>query len=262
MNDARATTIGFLGTGAIAEVMIEGLVTVGAFDGDILVSRRSQDRSLELSERHASVRVAATNQAVVDDSDIVVVSVLPDQAFDVLTALDWRSAPTILSVIAGLEVERVRTLVGRADADVVRLIPMPPNRNGLGPLPMFPPHERIAQLFADVGTVIPVTDETTFATFVGSSALMGLFFELLATNAAWMEDNGVASEHAAAYSTALFHSLASETLGRPAQELAQAADVCLTPGGLNEQVLFSARKQGLFDLVKDELDAILERVQP
>ena len=77
-----------------------------------------------------------------------------------------------------------------------------------------------------------------------------------------MKDNGVASEHAAAYSTALFHSLASETLGRPAQELAQAADACLTPGGLNEQVLFSARKQGLFDLVKDELDAILERVQP
>jgi pyrroline-5-carboxylate reductase len=261
MNDDRATTLGFLGTGAIAEAIIEGLLNVGGFDGQIVVSSRSADRSLELSQRHGAVTVAPTNQAIVDAADIVFLSVLPDQVFDVLTKLDWRRASTIVSVVAGLEVDRVRTLIGRADADVARIIPMPPNRNGLGPIPLHPPHPQIAELLKDVGTVIEIADEATFGTFIGSSALMGFFFELVATNAAWMADNGVAANHAAAYSTSLLHSLAAETLGATAGELAAMPDDCLTPGGLNEQVLFSARKQGLFDSVRDELDAIVDRVR-
>ena len=57
----------------------------------------------------------------------------------------------------------------------------------------------------------------------------------------------------------MLHSLAAETLGTTADELAALPDGCLTPGGLNEQVLYSARKQGIFDSVRDELDAIVDR---
>lgn len=258
---AGPPTLGFLGTGAIAEAMIVGLLDAGRFDGRIMLSSRSPERSHRLAAERESVEVAASNQDVVDQADIVFLCVLPEQAADVLAAIDWRPHATLVSVVASLELARVRALVNVPDLDVVRVIPMPPNRHGLGPIPLHPPHPSVHALLSRIGTVIEVADESTFSTFVGSSALMGFFFEFLRSNAAWMTENGVDPQDAATYTTTLFHSLASEALDASAETLDQMADACLTPGGLNEQVLLATRDHGIFASIRDETNAILERVR-
>lgn len=252
-------TLGFIGTGAIAEVLIDGLIDSAGHRGRILTSHRSSQRSAALNERHATVTVHSDNQQIVDESDVVFLATLVGQAEAALSKLTIDSSTVLVSLVAGLDCATLQAAVGAEDVPIHRIIPMPPNRFGLGPIPLFPPSSDLESLLAGIGTVVPVDDEATFATFVGSSALMGLFFEFLATNSRWMQRNGVDSDHASRYTSALFHGLAAEALSDPT-ELLGLADACLTPGGLNEQVLSATRANGLFDAIDLQLDAILERI--
>ena len=145
-------------------------------------------------------------------------------------------------------------------SQIHRIIPMPPNEIGLGPIPIYPPSEELDSLLSRIGTVIPVEDQQHFATFSASSAVMATFFELVATNTRWMQSTGVSAESATRYSTTVFHSLATLIKELDPNELQDVSKDCLTVGGLNEQLLNATRGAGWFDELKDELDRILKRV--
>jgi hypothetical protein len=89
---------------------------------------------------------------------------------------------------------------------------------------------------------------------------MATLFELVATNARWIESKGVAAESASKYSTALFHSLATQARELGAEELRSLSTECLTAGGLNEQVLNATRDEGWYEELEAELDKILKRI--
>jgi len=71
--------IGFLGTGAIAEAMITGLFDVANFKGSVIVTKRNAERSSRLASKYQSLKVAESNQALVDQSHALVFAVLPTQ---------------------------------------------------------------------------------------------------------------------------------------------------------------------------------------
>ena len=138
---------------------------------------------------------------------------------------------------------------------------MPPNEIGLGPIPIYPPSSPLESLLSRIGTVIPVEDQHHFSTFSASSAVMATFFELVATNARWIQSTGVSAESATRYSTAVFHSLATQVRKLGPKELQAVSTECLTAGGLNEQLLNATRREGWFDELQAELDRILKRVE-
>ena len=250
---------GFIGTGAITEHVITGLILHGGFEGPIVVSERSRERSSRLAARHSNVRVEIDNQAIVDQVDTVFVATLPQQTLELLNSLTFRDDQTIVSLAAMISVEQLSEKVKPA-SQIHRIIPMPPNEIGLGPIPIYPPSSELEALLSRIGTVIPVEDQQHFSTFSASSAVMATFFELIATNARWIQSTGVAAEAATRYSTAIFHSLATQVRELDPKELQQVSTECLTAGGLNAQLLNATRSAGWFDELNAELDRILKRV--
>lgn len=250
--------IGFLGTGAIAEAMIIGLVKSGWTEA-ILVSARNKVRSNELAIRFANIRIMVENQSIVSEADVLFLSMLPNQAHDVLQSLIFQEIQVVVSLVAGISIEQLQTIVKPAKK-IHRIIPMPPIEIGVGPIPVFPPSPILESLLGRIGTVIPVEDEDHFSTFSASSALMATFFELVATNARWIESQGVSRQQGAMYSASLFHALALLAQDLDPQELQSISQECLTAGGLNEQVLNSTTADGWFRLIEHQLDQILERI--
>ena len=86
------TSYGVLGVGSIATAIVTGLCDGVVEPPEILLSPRNAERAAELAARFPSVRVAMDNQQVVDDSDVVVVCLLPTHAAEVLAG--WSSALT------------------------------------------------------------------------------------------------------------------------------------------------------------------------
>ncbi len=251
--------LGFIGTGAITEHVITGLIQHSGFDEILVVSERSSYRSTRMANRFPNVRVEPDNQALVDQVETVFLATLPQQTLDLLDTLSFRQDQIIVSMAAMISVEQIAKKVKPA-LKVHRIIPMPPNEMGLGPIPIHPPSPELTSLLSRIGTVIPVDDQQQFSTFSASSAVMATFFELVATNARWVQSKGVAAEVASKYSTALFHSLATQVTDLGANELHSLSAECLTAGGLNEQLLNATRNEGWFEELEAELNTILRRV--
>jgi pyrroline-5-carboxylate reductase len=250
---------GFIGIGAISEHVITGLIQQSGFDEILVISERSSHRSVRLANRFPNVRVEPDNQGIVDQVDVVFVATLPQQTLDLLDTLSFRQNQIIVSMAAMISVEQIAEKVKPASR-IHRIIPMPPNELGVGPIPIYPPSPDLTELLSRIGTVIPVEDQQQFSTFSASSAIMATLFELVATNARWIQSRGVAPEVASKYSTALFHSLATQAKELGADELQSLSTECLTAGGLNEQVLNAARSEGWFDELTVELDKVLRRI--
>ena len=81
------TSYGVLGVGSIATAIVTGLCDGVVEPPEVVLSPRNAERAAELAARLPSVRVATDNQQVVDDSDVVVVCLLPIHAADVLAGL-------------------------------------------------------------------------------------------------------------------------------------------------------------------------------
>src|SRR5262245_4739042 len=97
----RIMRLGFVGTGTIAAAIIEGLF---AADGahSITVSPRNAEVAADLAARFANVRIAPTNQAVLDASDVVFLAVRPQIADGVLRELRFRPDHHVISLIAAI----------------------------------------------------------------------------------------------------------------------------------------------------------------
>lgn len=251
--------LGFIGLGAISEHVITGLIQHGNFEEVIVVSERSRHRSTSLAKRFPNVMVEPDNQAIVDQVDMVFIGTLPQQTLGLLETLSFRDDQTIVSMAAMISVEQIAQKVTPA-CRIHRIVPMPPNELGVGPIPIYPPSIELTSLLSSIGTIIPVEDQQQFSTFSASSALMATFFELVATNARWIQSRGVAPEVASKYSTAMFHSLATQANQLEALELQSLSTDCLTARGLNEQVLHATRSNGWFSELEVELDKILKRI--
>jgi pyrroline-5-carboxylate reductase len=250
--------LGFVGTGVIAEAMVRGLCGPGGHREAIHITERSRARSQRLAAAFANVTVSPDNQTVVDQSECVFIAVRPEQARAVLSALRFRPQQRVISVVAGLDLQTVASLASPATA-VHRANPLPSIERGEGPILLYPPDDAVSALLQRVGRPVGVADEQQYHVVMCGGALIGTFFELVATAARWTERQGVPPAEAAAYATALFHALASLTREKDAAALQQLSAE-MTPGGLNEQVLLELRKRHWFAAVEEMMQLILARL--
>ena len=250
--------IGFVGAGAIAEAFIIGMFEMNAIDGDVIVSARNEVRSSRLAERFERVFIESDNQNIVDRSDWVFVSVLPEQAEQVLLKLNFRPNQYVVSLVAGLPLGEIANHTQPAQA--FRIIPMPPIEYGIGPIVLTPPNAELECLLAKLGTPVGVENEDHFSTFSAASAIMASFFELVATQARWMEGYGIPRKQASTYATSLCRALAEMTCHADPEALQKLSRECLTVGGLNEQVLNENENEGWFQQIETRLERIAQRL--
>lgn len=250
-----STTYGVIGVGSLASAIVTGL----CLDDPpaIVLSPRSAAASAALAERHPTVTVAADNQAVVDAADVVLVSVLPAQAEEVLAPLTFRADQAVVSVLAGValaEVARMVTPVTRvACAD-----PMPSAAVGRGATPVYPPLPEAVALFERVGDVVAVDDETAYEALIVPSATIAAHLDHLAALAGWVAERGVPDAEARSYVAALYAGVADRLAHDP--DFGGLAAEAATPGGLNELFARRLREAGVPETVRSGLDAVSTRL--
>jgi pyrroline-5-carboxylate reductase len=252
--------LGVVGVGAIAEAIIIGLCGGDDPPPSIHLSPRSAQRSSRLAARYPPAEIAGRNQAVVDQAEVVLVCVRPEDASPVLSDLAFRAKHAVISVMAGLPVDALRPLVAPAEV-IVRAIPLPAVARREGLTAIHPDHELARGIFEPLGGVIAVDDERAFDALSAASATLAAHLAYLDTISRWLVRRGIPEADAARYVTALFAGVTGTLLASETSEFAALADDHATPGGYNEQFRGTLRRAGTFDVVDRGLDDIARRLE-
>ena len=124
--------IAFIGAGAMAEAMIQGLLNKGiAQKQNIIAAGPREERGRALQEKFG-IGVTADNAQAAREAEVVVLSVKPQVLPGVLPALKGKIKPEalVLSIVAGARIDNIIT--GLSHSSVVRSMPNTPAQIGEG----------------------------------------------------------------------------------------------------------------------------------
>lgn len=248
------TTVGILGTGELAELIVRGLEGSGT---RLLLSPRGAKISARLATEYGC-KVAANNQAVVDEADAVFVSLPADTGMAELAKLRFRPGQKVLSVMAGTGLERLQSVVGPA-AGAVAMMPGYANALRMGPSILHPDDGFWREFLSRLGPVHGFADETTFTAAAAFGAFSGATFGWMIHLIDWFEEQGLPHETARALVAGTLRGNAEVLLGedRPLEEIAGAV---ATPGGITEMLLATLAERGALSAWGVGLDRVLARI--
>lgn len=253
--------IGFIGTGTLAEAIVTGLDRAAYPYDEIVVSERNAGVSALLAERCARVRVSSDNQAIVDAADILFLTVRPQVADEVLSALAFRPGQLVVSVIATFDHDKLARLTG-PDVTVIRAMPLPFVATCEGPTPVFPANETVEALFTALGQPVVCATHEEFETITVVSMTMGLYFGMQEAISDWLGGKGIAGDKARTVIDAVYMNLAKTGRAETGLSLAELRAGHSTKGGLNEQVYREFAANGGLAALRAALDSAYQRVMP
>ena len=248
------TTLGFVGTGTLAEAVIRGLQQTEARSHRFLLSPRSDQKSRALAAAYANTTRLESNAAVVAGSDIVLLGVLPNQ-IGLLGELPFREDQIVVSFLAGVPVELVRANVKPATR-VVRMIPLPCIEYRKGPILMTPHDATIEALFALVGELVISEQESELDTIGIASGLMSAHFQMQNSVLDWLRAKGIPDAQSSGFVRSLYIGLGELALRDERRDGALRPEHYETRGGLNEAARAYLNRVGWFDEMSKVLDLV------
>lgn len=252
--------LGFVGSGAITESIVKGLVTGNPATTGIVVSPRNALVANRLTKLSTLVRIGRDNQDVVDSTDIVFIAVLPQICDSVLSAIQFRSDQKVVSLVATVSHEKLAEWIP-VSTQITRAIPLPAVADKRGITAIYPHDENLVDLFRSLGTVFVCDDRRQFDLVATGSALMGTYFGILGICQTWLLAMGMKEADSTAYLKALVLGL-SEAMGTDnAKSFEDLRVTHTTPGGLNEQMFGTFCSNGGKDALEMGLASILKRIE-
>ncbi|RPI08382.1 MAG: NADP oxidoreductase [Zetaproteobacteria bacterium] len=252
--------VGFVGIGNIASAVVEGLANAPGPPPRILLSPRNAARSAALALRFPTVAVAESNQAVLDGSGTVFLSLRPQVVTEALRPLRFHPCHTIVSLIP-LPVSTLAPFLGPARR-VLRALLLPTCTQRLHAVPYWPETPDVRELLERLGPLVPLTEERELDALWASTAVISAFYAFLETVSEWSAGRGVPPTTAVDYTAGMAHALARVALSGGTDRFARLAAEAATPGGLNEQVMGILRAGGAYSDLRKALDAVLARMSP
>ncbi|MBI5233232.1 MAG: pyrroline-5-carboxylate reductase [Deltaproteobacteria bacterium] len=190
-------TIGFIGAGNMCEALVKGLIAHGNINPSVIsVSDRRKERLPYMAERY-NVRALSKNYEVLRQSDILFLSVKPQDFFPVLKEIAPELTPNklVISIAAGISTTSIeKALIAwgiKTLPPVIRAMPNTPALAGEGITAITSGrgatkgHMDFAKkLLSVVGDVVEIEDETLMDVVTGLSgsgpAYVFLFMDALA----------------------------------------------------------------------------------
>jgi pyrroline-5-carboxylate reductase len=249
---------GVLGVGALASAIVTGLCEGIADPPRILLSPRNQDTSAELATRFPTVEVAADNQAVLDRSALVIVTLRRVHA-DLLGDLTWRADHVVVSATAGLPLTDLTGMVAPAGR-VARAVPMPAVATRSSRTPVHPPLAPVLELFEGLGGTMPIDDGDEFDAIFTAMGTVAPFFEYLRVLSDFLVGHGLASPDANQIVAGVFTGLLDQLGTQESPDFGELVKEHATPGGGNEQLTGLMRGAGVFDEMTRAVDEVHRRL--
>jgi len=255
--------IGVIGVGVISTAFITGVLTLDPTSGPLhsitLSPRGSCNVTMLLSRFPNRVKVASSNQDVVNCSDVVVLSVLQPQVTTVISALQFRTGQLILNFTPSNE-DTVRRCI-QAKVEHIKVIPLPPIAHHVGVSIVCPKHQPTIDLFNLLGKAFAVSNDKDKSVLQTITCLMGPFYNLLVTVAEWAEERGIKKQTAGEYTAHFFDSIVKDAVKVSDQPDGFKKLVSeQTPGGFNEFANRQLKESGVFAEYRRVLDHRLSKM--
>ena len=251
--------LGFIGTGKIASSVITGICKSKIKYDKIFISERNKKISNHLKKKYKKISVLKKNQEIINNSDWIFLSVIPEVGKKIIKTLNFRSEQTIISFISTINLANLKKNI-RVKAKIVRAIPLPPISLREGPVPIFPPNRKVKKFFDQLGTTVEIKNEKLSINFWSTSGMMASYYEMLKTMSIWLSKKGVKKYDAQKYITSLFLALSKDAVANSKKDLEILVKDSQTPKGLNEQGLKEMSKKGVYKSVINTLNNIHKRL--
>jgi pyrroline-5-carboxylate reductase len=178
-------TIGFIGSGNMAEAMINGVLKANVYRPGTVFTSDIRPERLSYLREHYGVRTTESNAELGSKSDILVLSVKPQNMNDALDSIKETIKPDVLiiSIAAGIKTSKISGVLG--DVAIVRVMPNMPAWVDEGASALFPNEkarskvEMARLIFLSVGEAIVVDDEDLLDAVTAVSGSGPAYFFLL-----------------------------------------------------------------------------------
>ena len=251
--------LGFIGTGQITKAVINGILKSQIKYSKIFISKRNLKISAELSRKSKKILIIKNNQEIINKSDWVFLAVTPTVAKKILKDLDFKKGQTVISFIATIKMDELKKYI-KVSSKIVRAIPLPPISLKKGPVPIFPPNNKVKLFFDQIGTTVEIKNEKSSLNFWATSSMMAPFYELLKTLSSWLISKGIKKNDAQKYITSLFVALSEDAMLNSKKDLKILVKNSQTPKGLNEQAVNELIKSGFYKSLNKTANSVLKRL--
>ena len=225
--------IGIIGTGTIASAVVRGIAQDGH---QITVSERSAANAQALAARFDSVTIAS-NQGVIDQSDIVILGLVAEAAAEILPALTFRPDQQVISLMAGASLERAAALVAPAQARAI-MLPFPGIAQGGSPILMLGDEALVGAIFGAKNQIFALKDAAELNAYLCAQAVLSPVARMVSDAAGWLGSRVSDAEKGEAFLRVL---VASSLEGTPADALITALN---TEGGYNQRLRLHMENAG------------------
>ncbi|MBF8808683.1 MAG: pyrroline-5-carboxylate reductase [Enterococcus lacertideformus] len=178
--------IGFIGTGNMAQAIINGLIETGTFAKEnIFVSSGHYENAQRFAEK-TGVIACHSNQEVAKQADIILLAVKPKIVDQVLQNLKGYSHKRLfISIASGISLHDLEKSLNNPEAKIIRVMPNVNVSVGAGVSAICKNHrvtenefKQAAEVFKAIGSVYPLA-ESDFSTFIGLAGSSPAFIYML-----------------------------------------------------------------------------------
>ena len=251
--------LGFIGTGQITKAVVTGIIISNLKISKIFISERNKKISKILKSKSKKIMIVKNNQDIIDKSDWVFLAVTPVVGNKILEQLKFNKRKLIISFISTINLTQLKKITG-LKTNIVRAIPLPPIALCKGPVPIYPPNNKVKKFFDKLGSTVEISNEKLSLNFWTTSAMMAPFYEILYSLSNWLIKRGIKKENAQKYISSLFLALSEDAFNNN-KNLKKLVRESQTPGGLNEQAVKDLRKGGFYRLLEKTSNRIIKRLK-
>ena len=247
--------VGFIGTGEIAEALIEGITGQGH---KIYVSNRSNLRSQRLSEEYSDV-IACENDEVCSSSDIIFICLMASVARNILPNLSFRTNHQIISVMAHINRHELKSYCLPAK-NICITIPLPFVAKGGCPLPVYPHSDALKFLYGANNSIIVLESPAHIAPHFVISAMLSPVFSLFDLASKWLGSKTGNDLQSEIYLTHLFKGYLDFMPDSERERFTAALHSLSTEGGLNSTLKAHMQEKGTYSALSDGLTILEKRL--
>tara|TARA_A100001011_G_scaffold55813_1_gene54653 strand:+ start:6952 stop:7716 length:765 start_codon:yes stop_codon:yes gene_type:complete len=251
--------IGFIGTGKIASSIIYGIFKSKLKISKIYISSRNINIAKKLNFKFSKVKICKNNQDIIDNSNIIILSITPKIGKKILNQLDFNSDKTIISLISTIKLNDLKRLTGAKK--ICKAIPLPFIENRLGPVIISPKNKTAKRIFSKLGSVIEIDNEKTSFNFWSTSSIMAAYYEILNSTANWLIKKKVKRRLAVNYISELFLAYSNDAFLKKNIGFKKLVKDSQTPNGLNMQVLSELKKGKFYDKLIKSLNNVHKKIK-
>ena len=251
--------LGFIGTGKITSSVIIGIFQSNIKFNKIIISPRNKRVAKYLKKKFNRIIIAKDNQEIIDRCNWVFLGITPKVGKKIIKKLNFITNQTIISFISTITISELKKMI-KVKANIIRAIPLPPISLKKGPVPIYPPNEKVKNFFNKIGSTIEIKNEKLSTNFWATSGMMASYYEILKVMSEWLIKKGIKRKDSQKYITSLFLALSEDAFVKSKKDLKHLVKESQTPKGLNEQGLKEMKRYGFYKSIVSSLNRIYKRL--